>query len=227
MFWSWFVWHFPRRAVPRRTAREKKGSGLFWGGFLGVVLAAACIFVLDGRIRPVMTSMASARVSNAAAAALNRAVTAYVDEAQIRYEDMVTLEKDGEGRITALTSNMAAMNRLRAEITDRALRDVSELDAQELSIPVGNLTNLAFLSGRGPGLPVRVLSVSAVSAAFQNDFSEAGINQTHHRIMLNLTVGVEILIPGKTVRAEVAGEVCVAETVIVGGVPGTIVQVGQ
>ena len=93
--------------------------------------------------------------------------------------------------------------------------------ARELSIPVGTLTGSALLAGRGPRISVRMESVGSSSARFENRFTSAGINQTNHRIVLEVNVSVSILLPGFTTATQVANEVTVAETVIVGAVPDT------
>ena len=78
-----------------------------------------------------------------------------------------------------------------------------------------------LLAGRGPCLRVRMQSVGTATARFDNQFSSAGINQTRHRIILDVDVHVSILLPGLTTYTKVSNEISVAETVIVGGVPET------
>ena len=96
--------------------------------------------------------------------------------------------------------------------------------AEQLGIPLGNLTGLSSVSGWGPTVPVRVVAVAHSDAAFENTFSAAGINQTLHQVMLDITVTVRILIPGETVETVIDTRVCVAETVVVGEVPGTYLE---
>ena len=86
---------------------------------------------------------------------------------------------------------------------------------------IGNLILPELFSGRGPGIPLMVLSISTSDASFRNAFTSAGINQTRHRIILDVDVHVSILLPGLTTYTKVSNEISVAETVIVGGVPDT------
>ena len=214
------AWH--GRTFRRRSHR--KGGDLWLAGALGVLLAAALIFGLDLRLRPVVETMAEAKVTNAVTRLLDSAVTAEIQDRAITYSDLITVEKDESGRITALTSNMAALNDLRTSILSDAVAAVDEIDTQSLAIPVGNLTGINFLSGRGFDLPVEVMTVGSAHAVFQSQFTDAGINQTRHQILLEVTVSVDILLPGGDLPAEITAQVPVAETIIVGSVPDTYVE---
>lgn len=202
----------------------RRGKGLWLAGALGVLSAFAFIFCLDLRLRPVVETMAEAKVTNAVTQLLDSAVTAEIQDRAITYSDLITVEKDESGRITALTSNMAALNDLRTSILSDAVAAVDEIDTQSLAIPVGNLTGINFLSGRGFDLPVEVMTVGSAHAVFRSQFTDAGINQTRHQILLEVTVSVDILLPGGDLPAEITAQVPVAETVIVGSVPDTYVE---
>lgn len=194
----------------------------------GVAAAAALLggFLLwmDRRLRPELEALAAAQVSSAVTAAVNDAIVAGIAEENISYDDMVTIETDEHGRVTVLKSNMAQANLLRAHLLSAALEEVSGLSARTFSIPVGNLTKTELLSGKGPGIKVRLLSAGSANASFRNSFTAAGVNQTLHRVILDVDVTVSVLLPGGTLETAVSIPVCVAETVIVGQVPDTYLQ---
>ena len=169
------------------------------------------------QMRPLLGSLATTRVSNAVNRIVYQAVNEAIDSGQIAYEQLVSYEKDNEGRITMVRSNMAAFNRLQSQILDLILSRIDQVSARELSIPVGSLTGSPLLAGRGPRISVRMESVGSSTARFENQFESAGINQTKHRI----DVYVSILLPGYSTVTQVTNEITVAETVIVGEVPGT------
>lgn len=201
----------------RLTARQRAGIWLM----VPILLLLALAVTLLWHLKPVMTSMATARVSNT----VNRIVMAAVDEAvlsgEIDYSNFVSFEKDGDGRITALRSNMAQISRMQSEIADEILQRLTEISTSELRIPLGTLTGSALLAGRGPALTVRMQSVGSANAVFRNQFTAAGINQTRHQIFLDVEVSMSILLPGLTTSTMVSNEIAVAETVIVGTVPET------
>lgn len=201
----------------RLTVRQRVG---IWLALSTLVLLALAVVLLC-RLKPVVISMATARVSNT----VNRIVMAAIEEAvasgEIDYENFVSFEKDDTGQITALRSNMAEVNRMQSEIADEILLRLAEVSTSELHIPLGTLTGSALLAGRGPELTVRMQAVGSATATFRNQFTAAGINQTRHQIFLDVDVHMSILLPGLTTSTKVSNEIAVAETVIVGGVPGT------
>lgn len=184
-----------------------------------LLLALTVAVVLH--MKPVVVDLATARTSNAVNRIVVAAVNDAVDSGRIDYEQLVDFDKDAEGHVTALRSNMAAFNRLQASIADDILQRMAEVSSTDLAIPIGTLTGSPLLAGRGPCLRVRMQSVGTATARFDNQFSSAGINQTRHRIILDVDVHVSILLPGLTTYTKVSNEISVAETVIVGGVPET------
>ena len=201
----------------RLTGRQRVG---IWLTLLALALLAAAVSLL-WHLKPVMTSMATARVSNMVNRIVSAAVNEAVENGSIDYQNFVIFEKDETGHITALRSNVAEVNRMQGQITDEILHRLSEVATSELEIPLGTLTGSALLAGRGPSLFVRMQAVGSASAAFRNQFTAAGINQTRHQIFLDVDVYMSILLPGMKTSTRVSNEIAVAETVIVGGVPDT------
>ena len=201
----------------RLTGRQRV---LIWLTVIFALLLALTVAVVL-HMKPVVVDLATARTSNAVNRIVVAAVNDAVDSGRIDYEQLVDFDKDAEGHVTALRSNMAAFNRLQASIADDILQRMAEVSSTDLAIPIGTLTGSPLLAGRGPCLRVRMQSVGTATARFDNQFSSAGINQTRHRIILDVDVHVSILLPGLTTYTKVSNEISVAETVIVGGVPET------
>ena len=197
-----------RRLSRRRPRRSGKRKGLLWSAILGIGLALLFIWAVDLRLRPILEAAARAKVSNVVTRTLDGAISDYVAELGLGYRDLIRMETDENGRITALVSDMAALNALRTRILGIAVEAVDSLDRAELAIPAGNLTGINLLSGKGVELPVEVVAVGT------------------HQILLDVTVAVEILLPGSTLNTEIGAQIPVAETVIVGAVPDTVLQWG-
>ena len=83
-----------------------------------------------------------------------------------------------------------------------------------------------ILSGKGPLIPVKILMIRNSDATFSSRFTQAGINQTLHQLIMEISVDVALLVLGKTSTFTIDSEVVVAETVIVGDVPQTFLQTG-
>lgn len=175
--------------------------------------------VLQTRVNPLTEELALARISDAASNLINEAVNEQISEGNIQYNDLVTLQRDSSGTITALTTNMQTMNLLKSDLLILLDEKLHEISDDEIGVPTGNLTGIQLLSGRGPQIPVKLLAVANSDANFNGEFSDAGINQTHHKIMLTVALDLVVLLPSGTVTEHVDTDVCVAETVLLGRVP--------
>ena len=189
------------------TGREKRRLLLF---LVCAALIALAVTAMT-QLRPILTSLATARVSNAVTRVVNTSVNETLYDAGVDYDRLISLEKDNEGHITAVKSNMAEFNRLQSAVLADVLQRLSEVSTRELAIPLGSLTGSPLLAGRGPLLHIKMQSVG----------SSAGINQTRHEIRLVVDVYVSVLLPGFSTVTKVTNRCAVAETVIVGSVPDT------
>lgn len=193
---------------------------------LGVGLALMVIHGIEAGTRPVVGAMARAKLQNTVTALINDTVTQSLAAQAVAYTDLITMQTDGDGNITAMTTDSAKLNALRAEVLSRLIPQVDAIDGQTLSVPLGSLTGLTVLSGLGPRMPVEVLAVTAADAQYRSDFTAAGINQTRHQVLLDVSVEVTLLLSGEQTQERVEGSVCVAETILVGQVPQTYLQWG-
>lgn len=182
---------------------------------------AALIVVAGIQMKQLLTQLATTRVTNTVNRIVTQAVNETIDGGEIKYEDLISFEKDNEGKITAVKTNMPEFNRLQSKILKVILERISEVSTKDLSIPMGSLTGVNLLAGRGPLVTVRMQSVGSSTAHLENQFVSAGINQTKHQILLDVDVSVAILLPGFNTATQVSNAFTVAETVIVGTVPGT------
>lgn len=136
------------------------------------------------------------------------------------YDYFVTLEHDAEGNVTAVRANMARINAMSSELLSDI---VKAADGGELSleIPIGNLLGSSLLLGRGPDIPVDITMLSSSRVDFKNELVSAGINQTKHQMKLDVVIDIDVIMPWRTVSTQVVSEILIAETVIVGQVPQT------
>ena len=189
-------------------------------------LAAAVFMLLRGQYHDVAASLARTQVMNVTSDLINDAIARQIEAGEIAYDRMVYFEKDLDGRITALKTNMSLVNRLKTDTLNRINDEILALDSDHIGIPMGSLILPELLAGKGPRINVRVLSIRNSEADFESHFSEAGINQTLHQLAMVVRVDVAVLVLGKTEAFTVQSEVVVAETVIVGTVPETYLQTG-
>ena len=191
---------------------------------LAVFLVVLAIF--RTRYSATIVTLAETQVRNATSDLINDAIDAQIDAGDIQYDRIVYFEKDLNGRITALKTNMSEVNRLKTAILNRINDEILAMDTSELGIPMGDLFLPEIFSDTGPEIPVHILSIRNSDATFGSNFTQAGINQTLHQLTMDVFVDVAILVLGKTESFTVSAQVVIAETVIVGTVPDTLLQTG-
>ena len=199
--------------------------------FVGILvfllaLALSCFVLFRGKYRPVIRSLAETQVKNATSDLTNDAIAKQIENGSIQYDRIVYFEKDLEGRITALKTNIGEINHLKTDILNIINGQILALDAADIGIPIGSLFLPEFFSGRGPAIPVHILAIRNSEATFTSHFTQAGINQTLHQLIMELNVDAAVLVLGETSTFSVSSQIVVAETVIVGAVPNTFIQTG-
>jgi sporulation protein YunB len=166
------------------------------------------------------------QVTNATSDLINDAVAAQIARGNIAYDRIVYFEKDLNGRITALKTNIGEVNKLKTDTLQVINAEILAMDRSHIGISLGSLILPEFFSGRGPEIPVEVLTIRNSDADFASRFTQAGINQTLHQLHMTVWVDVAVLVLGSTVSFCVEADVVVAETIIVGDVPDTFLQTG-
>lgn len=193
--------------------------------FLTAVLLALFLS-FRGKYRNIVSELAVTQAKNTTSDLTNDAIAKQIAAGNIQYDRIVFFEKDLDGRITALKTNMSEVNRLKTDILNIINDEILALDHSDIGVPLGSLFIPEILSGKGPAIPVHILSIRNSDAVFLSDFSQAGINQTLHKLTMEVSVDVAILVLGQTSSFTLTSEVVVAETVIVGQVPDTYLQTG-
>ena len=183
-----------------------------------LLLAAAGLY-----LRAMSREIAISDARDAVTLAVNGCVDRMMRENSFGYDYFVTLEKNADGSITAITANTAHINALSSRIMQE-IANAADSESLNISIPLGSLLGSNLLMGRGPRIPVRVKMLTSSFVRFDNDLISTGINQSRHVITLIANVDIDIMIPLETVSTSVETEILIAETVIVGRVPDTYVN---
>ena len=191
-----------------------------------LVFSGMILLMFRSRYREIIQELAEAQVNNTTSDLTNDAIAKQIADGVIQYDRIVFFEKDLDGRITALKTNMSEINRLKTDILNIINDEILALDTSDIGIPLGSFFLPELLSGRGPVIPVNVLSIRNSDAAFSSNFVQTGINQTLHQLIMLVSVDVSVLTLGHTSSFTITSEVVIAETVIVGSVPNTFLQTG-
>lgn len=171
-------------------------------------------------------ALAQTQIMNTTSDLINDAIAQQMLDGDIHYDRIVYFEKDLDGRITALKTNISEINRLKTDTLNIINDEILAMDPSDLGIPLGSLILPEFLSGRGPSMPVEIITIRNSDASFTSTFRQAGINQTLHQINMSVIVDVVVLVLGQTENFTVGSEMVVSETIIVGEVPDTFFQTG-
>lgn len=191
-----------------------------------LILFLILFLVLRHKYDAAIVGLAETQICNATSDLINDAIDKQIEEGNVHYDRIVYFEKDLDGKITALKTNMSEVNRLKTSILNIINDEILQMDARDIGIPLGSLFLPELFSGRGPAFPVTILSIRNSDASFSSNFLEAGINQTIHKLNMQVSVDIAILVLGKTNYFTISSQVMIAETVIVGQVPDTLFQTG-
>ena len=191
-----------------------------------LIVIIVCFFLFRGRYHEVIGTLAQTQVKNATSDLINDAIDRQISNGNIQYDRMVYFEKDLEGKITALKTNMSEVNRLKTDLLNLINDEILAMDSDQLGIPLGSLIFPEVFAGKGPLIPVQILTIRNSEANFFSEFSQAGINQTLQKLNMQVSVDVAVLVLGKVDDFTISSQVVIAETVIVGQVPDMFLQTG-
>jgi sporulation protein YunB len=206
----------PKYTFSTETKQRKAKTGFFAITIvLLLVMAAISLFLRD-----LSTKIAVSDAVDIVTKTVNDSINKVIGEGVYGFDYFVSLVKDEIGNITAITSNMAHINTLSTEILNSVIES-TENGTIKVKIPAGNLTGLNLLVGKGPDVTVDIVMLTSSKVDFKNDIVSSGINQAKYQLMLEVTIDIDVLVPWGTKSASTVTEVIVADTVIVGKVPET------
>jgi sporulation protein YunB len=195
-----------------------------WRTYVGLVLFILLLFsvltlmIAEKRLAPVLRIWAETRAMSLATRAINVAVEEMM-AVNLSQAVMAELIRDGDGRLQAIQYDMGEVNRVSSQATHKILQTLTNMGEEVFPIPAGQLTGLDFLASWGPGIPVRMIPVAGLTTTPVASFESAGINQTWHRVLLDVQVVMRIAIPLVAEEILVSTQVPILEEIFIGSVP--------
>ena len=208
------------------TACPGKKPALLRRLTLCALLLCLVLMLLERNLTRVVLTLASAKAEVLAVQALNQAAEALIADG-ISYDSLVHVTLGEDGSVRLLQANTAGMNSLASRASLTAQARLEALQDQTVSVPLGSALGVTLLAGTGPRIRVHMLPVGAVVTAYETEFTSAGINQTRHRVLLTMRAQVQLVLPTGASGVEAVTQVAVAESIIVGQVPDSFVNVGD
>ncbi|PKM79995.1 MAG: sporulation protein YunB [Firmicutes bacterium HGW-Firmicutes-14] len=185
-----------------------------------VLVLVIPFLVIERNLRPTILAIAKAHAEAVAVNAIQNAVNEKIAES-VEYKDLIFIRTDNRGRVVLMQANTVKINSLAADTTLDIQKTLTKLEGRVIPIPLGQTLNSQLLAAHGPKIKVTLIPIGTVKVKIADDFQMAGINQTRHRLYLNVYGKVKIVIPMASDDIVVSAQVPIAETVIVGEVPET------
>lgn len=214
------AYHAPQSKKQRKIIKKRRLVLIL----VSILLIAAFLFFYFQRnVTRVLISISEATMRASTTIAVNDAVY-YTLSDGMRYEDLVSIERNESGDIVAVSANALKINKIARDTASISQSNLKNLSLNGIPIPLGALTGIEAFAGLGPSIYFRIIPVSSVSCGFSSAFESVGINQTKHSIYLRVIADISIVMPSRTENFAVTTDVLVGESVIVGSIPDTYLQ---
>lgn len=168
-------------------------------------------------IKPIFKAMCEEKIKSIATIITNQQSTIVMNEYQ--YEELYTIEKDENGDIVIIKSNVVPINNMISDLTERIQNEFDKIEKTEITISIGNITGVYFLAGIGPEIPIQIAVTGTVDTEVKSEFISQGINQTLHRIYVEFVCNMQVVTPFENYEEKIVNQVIIAEHVIVGNIP--------
>jgi len=185
-----------------------------------VAIFIFCTIYFRSNVVPTVMDSSVAQVRAIATNAVNLAATTVINGG-LTYDELFEVKYDNNGKISMIQANSPRINTIAREIANLAQANLDSLGTQEISIAFGTFTGLALLTGFGPDVTIKIVPIGTANCDFVSCFQSAGINQTSHKIYIDVYADVNIITPIDEPTVQVKAEILVCENVIVGDVPDT------
>lgn len=191
----------------------------FLFALLTACVLAASFFMFQRSMKPIVRTFALTKANNLTTVTVNNTINSILSSGEFHYEDLVDIEYDSQGKISAVKTDSIAMNMLKTVVSVKISEALNGIEETAISVPVGTLTGSTFMTGLGPSVNVRISLSCSCSIEVKNSFEYSGINQTLHKILLEVTAFVYVISMGDAVSTQVFTAIPVAQTVIIGEIP--------
>lgn len=182
-----------------------------------LTIAFTVLFSINTSIEPIFKELAKNKAKEVATEILNIESSKVLKN--VHYEDLVKIEKDDNNTITMLKFDVIEMDMLASDMAYNIQQELDKEENNKLSIPLGSLTGIPYFAGIGPKIQIQIIPAGNVITDLKSVFEEKGINQTIHRIYLDVTCQVNIISQYEVIKEDILNQILMAESVIVGKIP--------
>lgn len=218
------IYSRPRIRIPKiflSTSRDKnfRRKQKITKIFIIMIIAFSTVKIVLDAILPIFDTLCKDKAKSIATIISNEQATVVMREHT--YDELFTIDKDNNGNITMIKSNVYAINEIISDVAVKIQNEIEKKGRENIEIALGSFTGFKLLAGKGPGVPITISSIGNVETDLRSEFKEQGINQTLHRVYLQVECEVNILTPYNEIGQKITNQVLIAENVIVGKIPNT------
>lgn len=178
--------------------------------------------ILDS-IVPVFDEMCEEKAMSIATVISNNKATEVM--AEHTYDEIFTIEKDKNGNIAMIKSNVIPINEIISDVAVKIQEELEKREDDNIQIPLGSITGFKLLAGTGPNINIKIIPAGSVETDLRSEFVEQGINQTLHRVYLQVDCQVTIVTPYNEISKKISNQVLLIENVIIGNIPSTYLNI--
>ncbi|ADL11954.1 sporulation protein YunB [Acetohalobium arabaticum] len=195
---------------------------------LALILIATLLFaflfviLIEIKLRPIFHSISKTKVSTMVTKLVNQAIQQKSKE--FTYGDLVKLKTDAEGNVVFMQPNIQKINHVSSRLALEIQSSLKKIKGKDIELPLLQVFGIDILADYGPKLDVRVIPYSSINTDIVDYFQSAGINQTRHKIDLQVIVNTRVVIPFLSEDIQIDTTVPLTEAVIVGDVPEVYVD---
>ncbi|GEP67132.1 sporulation protein YunB [Clostridium beijerinckii] len=185
-----------------------------------IVILNITVMFFDQRVMPSVTEIATIMAKSQTLDIINKKSVDILSK-DFKYDEMVKIEKDNQGNIILIQADTGKLNYIAAELSTECNKELSDMKNNAIKVPLGWMSDKSAFYNVGPKISVEIEPIGNISTSYESKFESAGINQTRHKIYLNVTAKIRLRLPLRNQDAEVSTQVPVSDTIIVGKIPNT------
>ena len=183
------------------------------------------VLFADRRMRIIIGSYAQSRARIIANSIISSTVNDYLSGSSITYKDLMLINCGIDGTVNSVEFDTITITKIKSSIIAQIQNNIARQENVVVSVPIGTLTGSQFLNNRGPKIDISFNMSSAVYSKISSTFTSAGINQTLHKISLDICADMYFVMPWYRTSGSFETEFVLAETIIVGDVPDAYTNV--
>ena len=158
---------------------------------------------------------------------INTAVYDSIKNSGYTFDDLTIINTDKNGFVNSVSIEPSSANMMKSEIAALINERVNKISDDDVKITIGMIIGYCNLGSWGPEIPLAVLPNTNVEIDFSNEFVSCGINQVQDNLTIDVNVHVSALMPFLKSTSTIHSSVIVAQTLIVGDVPNTYLEIGD